>query len=167
MAHIAKNPERYGFARLPDKAEEPKHELITVDGSYSLETLAKTMGVPRSRLAALNPALIRGSTPAGPSYSLRVPSGKKELLAAKLKDTRPEPSRTHIVHVVNKGDSVPKILQRYGLRKSQLAGLNPDVNFRHRLRQGQKIVVPAEASETTKRQVRKGERLSWLNDSLH
>jgi membrane-bound lytic murein transglycosylase D len=167
MAHIAKNPEKYGFARLPDKAEEAKHELITVDGSYSLETLAKTMGVPRSRLAALNPALIRGSTPAGPSYSLRVPSGKKELLAAKLKDTRPEPSRTHIVHVVNKGDSVPKILQRYGLRKSQLAGLNPDVNFRHRLRQGQKIVVPAEASETTKRQVRKGERLSWLNDSLH
>ena len=67
MAHIAKNPEKYGFARLPDKAEEPKHDLITVDGSYSLETLARTMGVPRSRLAALNPALIRGSTPAGPS----------------------------------------------------------------------------------------------------
>jgi membrane-bound lytic murein transglycosylase D len=166
MAHIAKNPEKYGFARLPDKAEEPKHELITVDGSYSLETLARTMGVPRSRLAALNPALIRGATPAGPSYSLRVPSGKKELLAAKLKDTRPEPSRTHIVHIVNKGDSIPKILQRYGIRKSQLAGLNPDVNFRHRLRQGQKIVVPAEAAETTKRQVRKGERLSWLSDGL-
>ena len=71
MAHIAKNPEKYGFARLPDKAEEPKHDLITVDGSYSLETLARTMGVPRSRLAALNPALIRGSTPAGPSYSLQ------------------------------------------------------------------------------------------------
>ncbi len=166
MAHIAKNPEKYGFARLPDKADEPKHELITVDGSYSLETLARTMGVPRSRLAALNPALLRGATPAGPSYSLRVPSGKKELLAAKLKDTRPEPSRTHIVHIVNKGDSIPKILQRYGIRKSQLAGLNPDVNFRHQLRQGQKIVVPAEAAETTKRQVRKGERLSWLNDGL-
>ena len=70
------------------------------------------------------------------------------------------------MHVVNKGDSVPKILQRYGIRKSQLAGLNPDVNFRHQLRQGQKIVVPAEASETTKRQVRKGERLSLLNDGL-
>ncbi len=70
------------------------------------------------------------------------------------------------MHVVNKGDSLPKILQRYGIRKSQLASLNPDVNFRHRLRQGQKIVVPAEAAETTKRQVRKGERLSWLSDGL-
>jgi membrane-bound lytic murein transglycosylase D len=166
LAHIAKNPEKYGFARLPDKEGEPKHELITVEGSYSLETLAKSMGVPRSRLAALNPALIRGATPTGPPYSLRVPSGKKEILAAKLKDTRPEPSRRHIVHVVNKGDSLSKILQRYGIRKSQLAGLNPDVNFRHRLRRGQKIVVPAEASETTKRQVRKGERLSRLNDGL-
>lgn len=166
MAHIAKNPEKYGFARVPDKAEEPKQELITVDGSYSLETLAQTMGVPRSRLAALNPALIRGATPAGPSYSLRVPSGKKEILAAKLKDAQPERSRTHIVHVVNKGDSLPRILQRYGIQKSQLAKLNPDVNFRHRLRQGQKIVVPAEAAETTKRQVRKGQRLSWLNDSF-
>jgi membrane-bound lytic murein transglycosylase D len=166
MAHIAKNPERYGFARLPEKAEAPAHDLITVDGSYSLETLARTMAVPRSRLAELNPSLIRGATPTGPSYSLRVPSGKKELLASKLKDTRPEPSRTHIVHVVNKGDSLPKLLQRYGVQKSQLASMNPDVNFRNRLRQGQKIVVPTGAAETTKRQIRKGERLSLLRDGL-
>ncbi len=166
MAHIAKNAEKYGFAPVPDKVEETKHELITVDGSYALDTLGKAIGVSRNHLAELNPGLIRSATPAGPSYSLRVPIGKKELLAAKLKDTRPEPSRTHIVHVVNKGDNLPKILQRYGIRKSQLASLNPDVNFRNRLRQGQKIVVPAEAAETTKRQVRKGERVSWLRDGL-
>ncbi len=166
MAHIAKNAEKYGFARVPDKAEEPKHELITVDGSYTLETLGRAIGVPRSRLVELNPALIRSATPAGPSYSLRVPIGKKELLAAKLKDIRPEPSRTHIVHVVNNGDNLPKILRRYGIRKSQLAGLNPDVNLRHRLRRGQRIVVPAEAAETTKRQVRRGKRVSWLREGL-
>jgi len=163
IAHIAKNPEKYGFARLPGNAEEPKYDLITVDGSYTLDTLASAMSVPRSRLAELNPALIRSATPTGPSYSLRVPIGKKELLAAKLKETPPEPSRRHIVHVVNKGDSLPKILQRYGIRKSQLAGLNPDVNFRYRLRQGQKIVVPVEAA---KRTIRKGERLSWVGDGF-
>ncbi len=78
IAHIAKNAAKYGFASLPDKARGPKHELITVDGSHSLETLAKAIGVPKSCLAELNPALIRGATPQGPSCSLRVPVGKRE-----------------------------------------------------------------------------------------
>jgi peptidoglycan lytic transglycosylase D len=166
MAHIAKNPEKYGFARIHEKAEEPKFELVTVDGSYSLETLAREMGVPRSSLSELNPALIRGKTPTGPSYSLRVPTGKKELLAAKLKDTPPEPPRKHIVHVVNKGDNLPKLLKRYRIQKSQLARLNPDVNFHHRLRKGQKILVPVRAAEATKRHIRRGQRLSLLRDGL-
>ena len=134
-------------------------------GPTTLETLGRAIGVPRSRLVELNPALIRSATPAGPSVS-RVPIGKEETPAAKLKDIRPEPSRTHIVHVVNNGDNLPKILRRYGIRKSQLAGLNPDVNLRHRLRRGQRIVVPAEAAETTKRQVRRGKRVSWLREGL-
>ncbi|MGB6068652.1 MAG: transglycosylase SLT domain-containing protein [Desulfomonilaceae bacterium] len=165
IAHIAKNPGKYGFARLADKAEEPKHELITVDGSHSLEVLAGAIGVPKSRLAELNPALIRGATPRGPSYSLRVPVGKRQLLAAKLKEMPPEPSRRQIVHIVHRGDNLPRLLKRYGIRKSQLASLNPDVNFRRRLHQGQKIVVPVVATRT-KRIVRKNKRVSWARDDF-
>jgi membrane-bound lytic murein transglycosylase D len=164
IAQIAKNAEKYGFAPLAGKAEETKHETVPVEGSYSFEKLANLIGVSADDLAELNPDLIRGSTPPAPHCSLRVPAGKKELLRAKIKETPAEPVRRTIVHIVGKGDSLVKILKRYGVNKSQLAGLNPDVNLRRRLKNGEKIVVPAEKAQTQKEKpLRKGKRLSLAN----
>jgi len=159
MTIIAKNPGKYGFSQVKESAKEDKHELTPVEGCYSLETIAQTAAVPYSTLVELNPALVRGKTPAeGSPYSLRVPLGKKQSLARKLEDLPVERAKDHIVHVVNKGESLSKILKRYHTQKGRLAELNPDVNFRKRLRQGSKIVVPVEKTETKK--TMKGQRLS-------
>ncbi len=66
------------------------------------------------------------------------------------------------MHVVNKGENLSKILTRYKVDKRKLAGLNPDVNLRKRLKPGSKIVVPVEKVET-KKIVRKPKRLSLLH----
>jgi len=163
IAIIAKNPTKYGFATLKDNEAEERHELVPVEGCYSLETLAKTAGVSGTQLAALNPALIRGVTPeSGPPYSLRVPAGVKQVLASKLNDLPSEQSNQNIVHVVNKGDNASRIAQRYRVSKTQLARVNPDVNLRRGLKRGAKIVVPLPTKAPAKKPTKQG-RLSLLH----
>jgi len=162
IAAIARNPGKYGFAKLDGGAPDDRHELVTVDGSYSLEALARGMDVPYDRLAELNPALVRGATPAeGPPYSLRIPLGKKEVLVAKLRELPEVTVKKSTVHVVGKGDNLAKIAKRYQVRKAQLAELNPDVNFHRRLRQGSRILVPVSKIQTKK--TTKRDRFSWLD----
>jgi membrane-bound lytic murein transglycosylase D len=151
IAHIAKNPLKYGFAPLTEHADEGKDELAPVEGSYSLDAIAECIGCKPRVLANLNPALVRNMTPpVGPPYPLRVPLGKRQIIAAKLKDLGPEPVENQIVHVVNKGDNLHRICQRYGIDKHKLAELNPDVNLRRRLRKGAKLVVPVEKAKAKK-----------------
>ena len=160
MAHIAKNPEKYGFQPRFERPKGVKHEFVTVDGSYPVERLARAMGLSPEHLADINPALIRDQTPNGSPYPLRVPVGKKEVLVAKLESIPPESREAHIVHVVHSRENLHQICKRYHTDKTQLAALNPDVNFRRRLRPGCKIVVPA-AKIQTKKSLR-NDRLSLL-----
>lgn len=161
IAHIAKNPQKFGFAVQNCPEQDSKNEFMPVESCYSLQTLAKVIGAPHTVLAEMNPALIRGMTPPeGEAYLLQVPSGKKRLLAEKMKDLPEERKGSHTVYVVHKGDSVGNIVKRYGTTKRELASLNPDVNLRKKLRTGEKIVVPHKTE--TKTTARKIQRVSSL-----
>ncbi len=164
IARIAQNPEKYGFSPLKLKAYSKSNGLVSIEGSYSLQKLGQMAGVPAEDLLDLNPSLIQGKTPPdGPPYSVKVPRDKKELLVARLKDAPPEDPKEHVVHVVNKGDSVRKILSRYKVSKSELATSNPDVNLRRRLRTGDKIVIPVEKKKTDRKFRNGTEKLSALH----
>lgn len=161
IAIIAKNPQKYGFAPIKEVPREDKHEMITVKGCYSLDSLARCMDVPASTIVELNPALVRSKTPSeGAPCPVRLPLGKKQVLAQKLEKLPEATAPSHIVHVVDKGDNLSKILRRYQIKRSQLADLNPDVNLRRRLRHGSKIVIPVEKSDSKK--AHKGQRFSHL-----
>jgi len=158
LAQIAKDPAKYGFAPLRLKAYQRNYGLVTTESSYSLVRLAQLAGVSEQKLAEMNPSLLRGMTPDnGPSFSLKVPLDKRDVLVASLKDAPSEPPRSQIVHVVNRGDSLGRILKRYQVSKSQLAGVNPDVNLGRRLPKGVKIVIPVEKKEPRAR-ARLGDR---------
>jgi len=161
MSLIAKNPAKFGFSLVNNHENARQHELITIEGPYALDALASCCEVPYERLAELNPALVRNTTPPeGPSYSLRVPLGKKAVLLAKLKDIPTESVQQNIVHVVARGENVHKIMRRYKISKARLAELNPDVNFRRKLRFGSRIVLPGKRVETKK--VQKHDRISSI-----
>ena len=51
------------------------YDLVWAPGSTSLALIGETMGLPRDRLRELNPQLIRGMTPPGNVYPLRIPVG--------------------------------------------------------------------------------------------
>jgi membrane-bound lytic murein transglycosylase D len=161
IAHIAKNPEKFGFAEPNCPEDDSKGEFVPVELCYSLQTLAKTARVPYTILADMNPALVRGMTPPeGEPYLLRVPAGKRQQLAEKLKDLPEEGKGAHIVYIVHKGDSIKNIARRYGTTRQELASLNPDVNLRKKLRKGEKIVVPHK--NRTRTSALKAQRVSSL-----
>jgi membrane-bound lytic murein transglycosylase D len=163
MAHIAKNPVKYGFPCISEGNRETKHEFVTIDGKRSLESLAKAMEIAPEQLAEINPALLRGQTPGdGSPFPLRVPLGKKEIVVAKLEALPKDSGQPHIVHVVGTGDNVHRICRRYHVVRTQLASLNPDINFRRRLRAGSRIVVPAQGVQTKKGL--RNDRVSWAHD---
>ncbi|MCA1960056.1 MAG: transglycosylase SLT domain-containing protein [Desulfomonile sp.] len=166
IAQIARNPEKYGFPSREEKRYERNHALAPVEGCHSLQKIAGLIGVSASELTRLNPALVRGMTPpGGDSYPLRVPLEKKELLARCLADVPSEEQRSHIVHVVSRGDSVAKILNRYQVDRAHLTGSNPDVNFRRRLRTGEKIIIPVMRKELPKAHPASSSRLSQVQDA--
>jgi len=70
---LAREVGRYGLKVDPQSAYE--FERVWVPGNTSLATVASSVGLPVTQLRELNPHLLRGVTPPGTSYGLRVPVG--------------------------------------------------------------------------------------------
>jgi membrane-bound lytic murein transglycosylase D len=82
-ALVGKEPERYGMERVERWLPEPT-ERVEVPGGLSLDSIGRDVGLPGSEIRALNPELVRGVTPPGASYAVRVPAGRRELVATRF-----------------------------------------------------------------------------------
>ncbi|MDP1830608.1 MAG: transglycosylase SLT domain-containing protein [Geothrix sp.] len=104
---VGRNPERYGLRIIP--LMPYAYETVTVSSMTSLTVLARFAGTDVAMLKALNPELLRGSTPPG-SYLLRVPPGKAmdclRQLAGRPVGKRPDFQG----QAVRKGDTLVKAL---------------------------------------------------------
>ena len=114
VLHILKNPEAQGF-ELPQVVEPMETDEVTIGKQVHLKSIAERVDVDYEVLKELNPELRYNSTPDSP-YTLKVPSGKGEILLAKLDDIPAwrlsVPS--YRVHRVRKGDSLSMLAARYG-----------------------------------------------------
>ncbi len=57
-------------------ADPYMYDLVWAPGATSLEDIGERMGLPDDRMRELNPQLIRGMTPPGDVYPLRIPVGR-------------------------------------------------------------------------------------------
>jgi soluble lytic murein transglycosylase-like protein len=71
-ARIARDPEAFGFGGVDGDAPLAYREVVAPGGT-SLERVARWAGAPESVVAALNPHLVRGQTPPGRRWPVRVP----------------------------------------------------------------------------------------------
>ena len=73
----ARNLARYAalFELDVTLADPYVYDLVWAPGASSLAEIGKKMGLPDDRMSELNPQLIRGVTPPGAVYRLRVPVG--------------------------------------------------------------------------------------------
>jgi membrane-bound lytic murein transglycosylase D len=81
-ATLARQAARFGFDVKPVGAYE--FDRVWVPGGTSLSTVAASLEIPIDLMRDLNPHLVRGSTPPGASYALRIPVGTSSQVIASL-----------------------------------------------------------------------------------
>lgn len=79
---LAQNAGAYGFAR--NEVRPYEFDRIWVPGRTPVSKVAGSLEVPIDLMKRLNPHLIRGVTPPGESYALRIPVGSSGAVLASL-----------------------------------------------------------------------------------
>ena len=79
---LAEEGEHFGFN--VEKSLPYLFDQVLVPSGTPLGDVAEALEVPRSLIRELNPHLIRGSTPPGRTYMVRVPQGDSNRLVAEL-----------------------------------------------------------------------------------
>jgi membrane-bound lytic murein transglycosylase D len=139
-ALIAKQPENHSFFDI-EQATPLAYEYVQVPEATSLNVIADAAGVSVSELTALNPQILRGVTPPGQRYSLRVPPGAGHRFALNYANVPASNRVTWVQHVVRRGDTLSEIAQAYGVSISAIQAANKNVRAR-RLRIGQRLIIP-------------------------
>jgi len=124
---IGRDPDRYGFEF--DDVEPAAVDVVKVPPRTDLRRLAASSAVPFETLRSLNRVLVRGMTPPGQPWQLRVPVGSSERVVAALAPRHRTPV-TEVaaghrkatravavadVHVVRPRDTVSSIAKQYGV----------------------------------------------------
>lgn len=148
---IGRDPERYGFTT--EDPEPVVTDTVTVPPSTNLQSLARAAGIPAETLRRLNPVLVRGVTPPGTAYHLRVPAGSASAVRTALARPVQTVARAHVrhpvaahgpaggeIHVVRPRDTVGHIARLYGVRVSDVLRWN-DLDERARIRPGDRLRV--------------------------
>jgi membrane-bound lytic murein transglycosylase D len=145
VLHILKDPETYGF-ELPPVEEPMETDEVTIGKQVHLKNIAERLDVDYETLKDLNPELRHNFTPNSP-YAFKVPSGKGEILLAKLDDIpawRPT-VLSYSVHRVRKGESLSVLASRYGSSVRAIMRANGLKNS-NSLRVGQKLRIPGKGT---------------------
>ncbi|NWJ39616.1 MAG: LysM peptidoglycan-binding domain-containing protein [Geothrix sp.] len=134
---VGRNPERYGLRILP--LTPYAYETVPVPSMTSLTVLARCAGTDATTLKALNPELLRGSTPPG-AYLLRVPPGRAMDCLRQLAHM-PNGKRLDFPgYTVKKGDTLAKVAQRFKLSPEDLLLAN-DLTVKQ-FKPGRRLLVP-------------------------
>lgn len=134
---IGHSPERYGLRIVP--LAPYAYETVTVASMTSLSVLARCANTDAATLKALNPELLRGSTPPG-SYQLRVPPGRAMDCLRQLARLPAGKRLDFKTYTVRKGDTLAKVAKRFKLTPEDLLAAN-DMTPKQ-FRPGQRVLVP-------------------------
>src|SRR3989338_3104367 len=150
---IALDPESFGFKNV---AYHPplEYDEVTINSPMRLKTIAKLIEVEVEDIKELNPELRQSCTPPNvENYTLRIPSGTKEMFLSNLANMKKETISNEQSYTVKKGDSVGKIAKRFGVSAQSIIELN-SLGKKARIIAGSKILIPsiitAELNEESK-----------------
>ncbi|MDD2466066.1 MAG: LysM peptidoglycan-binding domain-containing protein, partial [Desulfobulbus sp.] len=141
---IGRDPERYGFTDIAYQAPQ-RFEQISVPGGVSLEAVATTANTTVKELRTLNNELRKNQTPPTGRYTLRIPVGTRELVAANIDNLKPISRTVYATHTVKRGDTLSEICRRYNVSMTNILKAN---NLRTAtLRSGQRLQIPTTSTQ--------------------
>ena len=128
---IANNPVQYGFEEV---TLDPPVLTDTVSVNYSLDLrlVADIVNAPQDEIVALNPSLLRMTTPPDMSFDLHLPAGTAELFQRRIALIPERHRNAWRYHRVTADDTLATIAHQFRIGESELAEAN-------QLREGQSI----------------------------
>ena len=163
---MAKNPQQYGLTDLVPDAPVLS-DTVTVEYAIDLKLVADLTNATVPEIVALNPALLRLSTPRDIPYDLHLPPGTKDSYNTRLKDIPEEDRASWRFHVVKPGETLDDISTSFHARQDALAAYN-DVTPAKPIEVGDELVVPLNASSANAGQqrytVRRGDSFVTVAD---
>jgi membrane-bound lytic murein transglycosylase D len=143
---MAKNPAQYGLTDLTYDAPVLS-DTVTTDYAIDLRLVADVTDSTVQELVALNPALLRLSTPRDLPFDLHIPPGTKDTYTERLKDI-PEENRTSWrYHVVKENETLDQIALSLHARPTEIATYN-EIKPTQPIEAGDELVVPITAVST-------------------
>ena len=158
-AYIGKDPDAYGFSGV--QHQDPlTFDVVDVPGGTPLSAVAKAASVDAEVVEDLNPHLLRGITPPGRDWKVRVPVGTATLAASYLDKAVEEERAATAYHQVRRGETLSHIARRYGVSVEAVRAANGGLNPR-RLQVGQSLRVPAGGGVVQVATASKAAQPSW------
>ncbi len=162
---MAKNPTRYGLDKLaPDSPV--LSETVTIDYAIDLHLVADVTNASLQEIVALNPSLLRMSTPNDVSFDLHLPPGTREAYLARIKEIPEQKRSSWRFHVVRAGESLETIASILHARASEIAETN-SIAAGESLDEGDELVVPVSTAASVHPQrytVHRGDTLITVAD---
>ena len=143
-AIMAKNPQLYGLTDLVPDAPELSDE-VTTTYPIDMRLVADLTGATVPEIVALNPALLRLSTPHDIAYALHLPPGTHDVFLERLKNIPEEDRTSWRFHVVKNGEKLDQIAAALHANASEVASFN-DLTAADPIESGDELVIPIAAS---------------------
>lgn len=166
---MAKNPEKYGLDKLVPNAPV-LYDTVNVSYAIDLRLVADVTGVSVAEIVALNPSLLRLSTPRDMGFDLHIPAGMKAVFAERLKDIPEDRRASWRFHIVKAGETLEGIASALHARPAEVAETN-GITAQDPMGVGDELVVPLQlvsaAARPQRYTVRRGDTMLTVADRFN
>ena len=143
---MARNPTQYGLADLVPDAPVLS-DTVTTDYAIDMRLVADITNSTVGEIVALNPALLRLSTPRDIAYDLHIPPGTKSVYLDRINNI-PEANRSSWrFHIVKDGETLDQIAVALHAHSAEVATYN-SITSAKPLEAGDELIVPVAASSS-------------------
>ncbi|HEY0339907.1 MAG TPA: transglycosylase SLT domain-containing protein [Steroidobacteraceae bacterium] len=141
-AIMAKNPKQYGLTDVVPDAAILSDE-VTTNYAIDIRLVADLTNATIPEIVALNPALLRLSTPNDIPYGLHLPPGTRDLFLTRLKNIPEADRTTWRFHVVQNEETLNQIAESMHAHPAEITSFN---DLTDPIETGDELVIPIAAS---------------------
>jgi membrane-bound lytic murein transglycosylase D len=122
LALVAKDPAGYGVQVTPEKPAP--FETVSLEHSIGLQLVADATSVDLDDLRLLNPQLLRNTTPNGPGFQLKLPSGSTKNFEENIQQVPEDKWTSWRLHAAGEGETLPDIARHYRVTVASIETAN-------------------------------------------
>jgi membrane-bound lytic murein transglycosylase D len=163
---MAKNPEQYGLDKVVSDTPVVS-DTVTVDYAIDLRLVADVTNSSLPEIVALNPSLLRMTTPRDLPFDLHIPVGTRDVFAERIKEIPEDKRNSWRFHVVRAAETLDGIATALHARASDIATTN-ELALANGVDAGDELVVPvtsaAAGAGPQRYGVRRGDTLITVAD---